>query len=105
MIPVFNTSQDNLKMHTDLVILVVILAQTHYKLLRRQAKFPTILNQNGQNDFWWFQLKSVTSYRVDKVTFTDGRTDEQTDRRRQWQYTFGPKGHIAKRHGRSVLRN
>ena len=27
---------------------------------------------------WWFQLKSVTSYRADKVKFTDGRTDRQT---------------------------
>ena len=30
---------------------------------------------------WWFQLKSVTSYRADKEKFTDGRTDGQTDRR------------------------
>ena len=36
---------------------------------------------------WWFQLKSVTSYRADKVKFTDrqdgqtdGRTDGGTDR-------------------------
>ena len=36
---------------------------------------------------WWFQLKSVTSYRADKVTFTD----RQTDRRRQRQYPFGLK--------------
>ena len=27
---------------------------------------------------WWFQLKSVTSYRADKVKFTDGQTDGQT---------------------------
>ena len=27
---------------------------------------------------WWFQLKSVTSYRADKVKFMDGRTDGQT---------------------------
>ena len=27
---------------------------------------------------WWFQLKSVMSYRADKVKFTDGRTDRQT---------------------------
>ena len=27
----------------------------------------------------WFQLKSVTSYRADKVKFTDGRTDGRTD--------------------------
>ena len=27
---------------------------------------------------WWFQLKSVTSYRADKVKFTDRQTDGQT---------------------------
>ena len=27
----------------------------------------------------WFQLKSVKSYRVDKVKFTDGWTDRWTD--------------------------
>ena len=37
---------------------------------------------------WWFQLKFVTSYRVDKIKFTDGRTD----RHRQRQYPFGLKG-------------
>ena len=30
---------------------------------------------------WWFQLKSVTIYRADKVKFTDGWTDRLTDRR------------------------
>ena len=29
---------------------MAILAQIHYKLLYRQAKFPRILSQNGQND-------------------------------------------------------
>ena len=29
---------------------LVILSQIHYKLSRRQAKFPKILSQNGQND-------------------------------------------------------
>ena len=28
---------------------------------------------------WWFQLKSVTSYRVDKVKFTDGRINAGDD--------------------------
>ena len=28
---------------------------------------------------WWFQLKSVTSYRADKVKFTGGRTDTGND--------------------------
>ena len=34
---------------------------------------------------WWFQLQSVTSYRADKVKFTD----RQTVRRRQRQYPLG----------------
>ena len=29
---------------------------------------------------WWFQLKSETSYRADKVKFTDGWADGRTDR-------------------------
>ena len=29
---------------------------------------------------WWFQLKSVRTYRVDKVKFTDGQTDGRPDR-------------------------
>ena len=28
---------------------------------------------------WWFKLKSVTSYRADKVKFTDRQVDGQTD--------------------------
>ena len=28
---------------------------------------------------WWFQLKSVTSYRADKAKFTDRQADRQTD--------------------------
>ena len=28
---------------------------------------------------WWFQLKSGISYRVDKVKFTDRRTDADND--------------------------
>ena len=28
---------------------------------------------------WWFQLKSVTSYRADKEQFTEGQTDGRTD--------------------------
>ena len=27
---------------------------------------------------WWFQLKSVTGYRAEKVKFTDRQTDGQT---------------------------
>ena len=81
-------------------------------LSRGQAKFPRILSQMSKmtlkvklNDIhfqyqprvsqhaclvqiWWFQLKFVTSYRADKVKFTDRRTDG----RRQRQYPFGLKG-------------
>ena len=39
---------------------------------------------------WWIHLKSVTSYRADKVKFTDRQADGQTDRRRQRQYPFPP---------------
>ena len=99
---------------------LVILAQMYDKLLRRQAKFPRILSQNGQNDLegqgqwpyfqnpprvshdacmvqiWWIQLKSVTSYRTDKVKFTDRRKDGQRDRHRQRQYPFDLKGQGVK---------
>ena len=91
---------------------LVILAQIYDELSRGQAKIPRILSQNGQNDLedqiddlyfqyhpwvshdaclvliWWFQLKSVKSYRADKVKFTD----RQTDRRRQRQFPFSLKG-------------
>ena len=97
---------------------LVILAQICDELSCGQAKFPRILNQNGQNDLeskkvndlhfqyqprvsqdaclvqiWWLQLKSVTSYRADKVKFTDGRTD----RCRQRQYPFGLNGQGVKK--------
>ena len=80
---------------------LAILAQICDELLCRQAKFPKILSQNGQNDLegqWppysipaksisgrmfeancWFQLKPVMSYHVDKEKFTDGWTDRRTD--------------------------
>ena len=45
---------------------------------------------------WWFQLKSVMSYRADKVKFMDGQTDRQTDGHRQQQYPFGLKGQGVK---------
>ena len=47
---------------------------------------------------WWFQLKSVTSYRADKVKFTDRRTD----RRMQRQYPFGLKGQGVKMNENSL---
>ena len=52
---------------------------------------------------WWCQLKSVTSYRVDKVKFTDGRTDGETDRRRQRQYPFGLKGQRGKNGSKKLI--
>ena len=42
---------------------------------------------------WLFHLKSVTSYRADKVNFMDGRMD----RRRQRQYPFSLKGQGVKK--------
>ena len=42
---------------------------------------------------WWFQLKFVAIYHADKAKITDGQKDGGTDRRRQRQYAFGPKGH------------
>ena len=90
---------------------LMIAAQTYDELSCGQAQFPSksILSKKSQNALegqgqWPFfsiptesipwcmfganlvnQLKSVTSYRADKVKFTDrrtdGRTDRQTDRR------------------------
>ena len=57
---------------------------------------PRVSNDACLVQIWWFQLKSGTSYRADKVKFTDRRTDGQTDRRRQRQYPFGLKGHGVK---------
>ena len=61
---------------------------------------PTVSHDACLGQIWWFQLKYVTSYRVDKVKFTDsetdGRTDGQTDRRMQRQYPFGMKGQRVK---------
>ena len=45
---------------------------------------------------WWFQLKSVISYPVNKVKFMDWQTDGQTDRCRQLQYPFSLKCHGVK---------
>ena len=44
---------------------------------------------------WWFQLKSVMSYRADKVKFMDGQTDRQTDTGNN-NTTFGLKGQGVK---------
>ena len=40
---------------------------------------PRVSHDACLEQIWWFQLKSVTSYRADKVKFTDGRTDGRTD--------------------------
>ena len=42
---------------------------------------PRVSRDACLEQIWWFQLKAVTSYRADKVKFTDGRTDRQTDGR------------------------
>ena len=48
---------------------------------------PRVSQDACLEQIWWFQLKPVTSYRVDKVKFTEGRTD----RRVQRQYPLGLK--------------
>ena len=40
---------------------------------------PRVSQDTCLEQIWWFQIKPVTSYRADKVKFTDGRTDRQTD--------------------------
>ena len=40
---------------------------------------PRVSHDARLVQIWWFQLKFVTSYRADKVKFTDGRTDRRTD--------------------------
>ena len=42
---------------------------------------PRVSHDGSLVQIWWYQLKSVTSYREDKVKFTDKRTGGQTDRR------------------------
>ena len=87
---IFNTSQENRKMH---IWCKLVLALIHYKLSHRQAKFPKILRQNGQNDIeghgkwtsfsiiqiWWSQLKSVVSYNADNIKFMDIDLHRRTD--------------------------
>ena len=36
---------------------------------------PRVSQDACLSQIWWFHLNSVTSYRADKVKFTDGRTD------------------------------
>ena len=42
---------------------------------------PSVTQDACLVQIWWFQLKSVTSYRADKVKFTDRQADGRTDRR------------------------
>ena len=42
---------------------------------------PSVTKDACLVQIWWFQLKSVTSYRADKVKFTERQADGQTDRR------------------------
>ena len=39
---------------------------------------PRVSHNACLEQIWWFQLKPLTSYRADKVKFTDGRTDRRT---------------------------
>ena len=102
---------------------LVILAQICDELWRGQAKFPSILSQNGQNDLegqgQWppFSIPSesipgcmfganlvIPAQTCDELSCgegkiygrTDGQTDGRTDRRRQGQYPFGLKGQGVK---------
>ena len=105
---------------------LVILAQIYDELWRRQAKFPRILSQNGQNDIegqgqwppfsipvqsipWCMfganlvipaQIYNELSCGQGKVygqtDKTDRRTDGQMDRRMQGQYPFNLKGQGVK---------
>ena len=89
--PMFDTIWENPKMHIwgkfgDS-------SSNPLQVSGRQAKFPRIPSQNGQNDLkdhgqyqlrvsqdaclvqiWWFQLKSVTSYGAVKVKLMDRQT-------------------------------
>ena len=40
---------------------------------------PRVSQDACLKQIWWFQLKPVTSYLADKVKFTEGQTDRQTD--------------------------
>ena len=40
---------------------------------------PRVSQDACLEQIWWFQLKSVTSYRADVVKFTDGQTDGGND--------------------------
>ena len=41
---------------------------------------PRVSQDACLEQIWWFQLKPVTSYRLDKVKFTDRPTDRRTDK-------------------------
>ena len=94
---------------------ILWLAQICDELSRRQAKFPRILSQNGQNDLegqgqWppfsiptesipWclFGANLVISAEIyDELSCRQGKVYEQMDRRRQRQYPFGLKGQGVK---------
>ena len=114
MIPCFNTSHEYSRMYVWFKF--VIPAQICDKLSRGQAKLPRILSQMAKITLkikvnvlhfqyqlrvsheaclvltCWFQLKSVISYRADKLKLTGKQKGRQTDRRRQRQYPFGLKG-------------
>ena len=98
---------------------LVILAQIYDELSCRQAEFPRILSQIGQNDLegqGQWPLFSISTESISWCMFganlvipaqiydelscgqgkVYGRTDGQTDRRRQRQYPFVLKGQGVK---------
>ena len=123
MIPVCNTSQENLKKHiwskfgdssSNPVISSYLDCADKPNFLEFWVEMAIMTSKVKVNDpyfqnqprvsqdaclvqSWWFYLKSLMSFRVDKgKSRADGRTDRRTDRRRQRQYPVGLKGQEVK---------
>ena len=68
-----------------------------FKVNDRHFLYQPRLSQDATVvQIWWFNLKSLSSYHVDNVKFTDRQMDGRTDRCRQQQYHFGLKGQGVK---------
>ena len=107
---IFNTSREYLKMY--LWCKCNYSVPNLWRVIVRQFKFPRILSEIAKltlkvkiNDpylqyqlklshdtclvqIWCFKLKSMASYRADKVKFADRRTDGQTHECRQYSYSL-----------------
>ena len=115
MIFIFNTDKKYSMFGTNLVILAQICDQ----LSPRQVEFPKILSPNGQNDLEGLGQRPICSILTESVPWrmfganlvipaqnsdelscgqskVCGRTDGQTDSRRQRQYPFGLQGERVK---------